>query len=138
MLTRLFTVAAFLSILSGAGIAQKLPDDCSKAAAPKQPLEVSVGGVKFTPKSVTLFDTGGMKVGDDEFDSYRLSLRSEDDLFAPLEANVTVIVRKGDRLEGRMFRKLPTKDTSRQPVVPKTDEVEVQGWQFKNQRAKAS
>ena len=136
MLKRHFVIAALLSILPGAGNAQKLPADCSKAAAPKQPLEVSISGVKFAPKSVTLWSAGGMKVGDDEFDSYRLSLRSEDDLSPPLEADVTVIVRKGDRIDGKVFRKLPIKDSSRQPMVAKSDEVEVQGWQFRNRPGK--
>ena len=136
MLTRSYIIAALLAILPGAGIAQKLPADCSKAAAPKQPLEVSVGGVKFTPKSITLRDEGGMKVGDDEFDSYRLYLRSEDDFSPPLEAGVTFIVRKGARIEGKVFRKLPIKDSSKQPMVAKSDEVEVQGWQFRNRPAK--
>ena len=117
----LFLAAAVLAALSSSGLAQPLPADCSKAAAPKQPLEVSVGGVKFTPKSITLRSMGGMKVGDDEFDSYRLLLRSEDEFSPPLEGDVTVMVRKGDRIDGKVFRKLPLKDSSKQPRVAKSD-----------------
>ena len=47
-------MAAIVAAMPFSGFAQQLPADCSKAAAPKQPLEVSVIGVKFTPKSVRL------------------------------------------------------------------------------------
>ena len=53
MSTRL-AIAAVLAVLPFAGFAQQLPADCSKAAAPKQPLNLSVLGTKFTPKSVRL------------------------------------------------------------------------------------
>ena len=45
------TLAAVFPLLAGA---QKLPDDCSSAAAPKQPVEASILGTKFTPKAVKL------------------------------------------------------------------------------------
>ena len=119
MLTRQCIVAAILALLPGAGIAQKLPDDCSAAAAPTQPVEVSVGGVKFTPKAVKLRSAGNMITGDEHFDMYQLSLRSEDNLSPPLEAEVAIIVRKGERIDGRVFRRLPTKDQAKQPSASK-------------------
>jgi len=135
-LKSLLVLVGALSV-SAAALAQKLPDDCSSAAAPKQPLEVSVLGTKFTPKAVKLRSAGYVKTGGEEFDSYQISLRSEDDLMAPLEADVTVIVPKGAKIEGRVFRRLATKDRSLQPSASKTQsELEVQGWGFKNRPAK--
>ena len=118
--------------------AQGLPDDCSSAAAPKQPVEVSILGTKFTPKSVSLRSTGYVKTENEEYDSYRLSLMSEDGVSAPLEVGVTVIVPKGAKIEGKVFRRLATKDRSKQPMASKGgSEVEVQGWSFMNRPAKA-
>lgn len=137
MLTRQCIVAAILVLLPGAGIAQKLPDDCSAAAAPTQPVEVSVGGVKFTPKAVKLRSMGNSTTGDEHFDMYQLALRSEDNLSPPLDAEVAIIVRKGERIDGRVFRRLPTKDQAKQPSASKKrTEIEVQGWSFKNRTAK--
>ena len=128
--------AAVLAALAPAtGLAQALPADCSSAAVPAQPVAISIGGTVFSPKSVKLVSAGGMSSGDEHFDTYRLSFRNEDDLFAPLEADVTVMVRKGQRLDGKVFRKLPVKDTSKQPA-PTSGLPEVQGWSMKNKNAK--
>jgi hypothetical protein len=127
-------IAAALA-LPCAGFAQTLPADCSAAAVPAHAVEVSIGGAKFAPKSIKLVSAGGMGMGDEKFDSYRLSLRNEDDLFAPMEATVTVIVRKGQRIDGKTFRKLPTKSIDKQPSAT-SGLPEVQGWSMKNKNAK--
>ena len=129
---------AFLAVLAGAfpgaGLSQALPADCSAAAVPSQPVEISILGARFAPKSIKLRSAGGITSGDEKFDTYYLTLRNEDDLFAPLEAEVAVIVRAGQRLDGKTFRKLPTKDTAKQPS-PTQGLPEVQGWSFKNRKA---
>jgi hypothetical protein len=129
----IFAVAAV--IFSGPGIAQTLPPDCSAAAVPAQPVAISIAGAQFAPKSTKLVSAGGMSMGDQQFDTYRLTLRSEDSLFAPLEGQVTVLVRKGQRVDGKVFRKLPTKSTDKQPS-PVSGLPEVQGWSLKNGPAK--
>ena len=138
MITRLCVIASFLALFPDTGVAQKLPDDCSAAKTPAQAVEVSVGGVKFAPKEITLFAAGGMTTGDEQFDSYRLTLQSEPDTsVAPLEATVTVIVPKGVRIDGRTFRRLATKDRDKQPSASKKQsELEVQGWSLKDRKAK--
>ena len=138
MNSRLLLIAMLAVVFPGGTVAQKLPDDCGSAAAPKQPVEASILGTKFTPKSVKLRSAGYVKTGGEEFDSYQLSLRSEDDLMGPLEADVTVIVPKGAKIDGKVFRRLATKDRSKQPSASKNQsEIEVQGWSFKNRPAKA-
>jgi len=131
MMLRFAGVGGLLAVIAGAAAAQALPADCSVAAAPKQALQVSVGGAKFTPKVVKLRGEGLRKYGDDEFDSYRLALRSEDDISPPMESEVVVIVRKGQGIDGRTFRRLPVKETRKQPA-PVEGLPEVQGWSFKD------
>lgn len=134
--TGLLAVVTGLTLAAEANAAQ-LPADCSTAAAPKQPIEVSVGGVKFAPKAIGLRFDGLRKMGDDEFDTYRLTLRNVDDIFAPLESEIVVIVRKGQQVDGKTFRKLPTKEIGKQPS-PIPGVPEVQGWSFKDREGKGN
>jgi hypothetical protein len=131
-------VAAVLAALPFTGFAQQLPADCSKAAAPKQPVEVSVLGARFTPKAVRLRLAGGMKSGDEQFDTYSLTFSSEENDFSPpLVADLAVLVKKGQRVDGKVYRKLAVKDTDKQPLA--TEGVpEVQGWSMKNRPTGAS
>lgn len=131
---RLAIVAALALATPCASFAQALPADCSAATVPAQPVAISIAGARFTPKSVKLVSAGGMATGDEKFDTYRLSFRNEDDLFAPMEAQVTVLLKQGQRVDGKTFRKLPTKDTGKQPS-PTSGLPEVQGWSLKNKTA---
>lgn len=130
--------AALATLVPVLAAAQKLPDDCSTAAAPKQPVEASILGTKFAPKVVSLRSTGYVKTEGETFDSYRLTLMSEESLSAPLEVGVKVVVPQGAKLDGKVFRLLATKERSRQPMAAKgSSELEVQAWSFKNRPAKA-
>ena len=132
------TLLAALALVPGAGFSQTLPADCSKASVPAQPVEISILGTKFSPKSIKLRSSGAMSAGDEHFDSYQLTFLNEDDMFAPLEADFAVIVRKGQSLDGKVFRKLPTKETSKQPSPSPTGGLpEVQGWSVKDRKAQA-
>ena len=121
----------FAAGFPGAAFSQALPADCSAATVPAQPVAVSVGGNKFAPKAVKLRNAGGMTYGDEAFDTYRLEFKSEDDFSPPLEGDVTVLVRKGQRLDGKVFRKLPVKETDKQPA-PTQGLPEIQGWSLKD------
>jgi hypothetical protein len=128
------TIAAVLLASPVLAVAQKLPADCSKAPAPRQPLEISAGGTKFAPKSVKLARAGDMTSGDEQFEMFRVTFESEQAFNPPLEAGVTVLVRKGQALDGKVFRQLAIKDTGKQPA-PSPGTPEVQGWSFKNRPA---
>jgi len=133
----IFIAAGIATIFSAPVPGQGLPADCSKATVPAQPLEISILGTKFAPRSIKLRSAGAMTSGDDQFDTYHLTFRNDDDIFAPLEAEVAVIVRKGQSLDGKVFRKLPVKETSKQPSPSATGGLpEVQGWSVKNRDAK--
>jgi hypothetical protein len=135
-LLSLAMAASFATIHSAPALAQALPADCSKATVPAQPLEISILGTKFAPKSIKLRSAGAMTSGDDQYDSYHLTFRNADDIFAPLEAEVAVIVRKGQSLDGKVFRQLPIKEISKQPSPNPGGQPEVQGWSVKNRDAK--
>ena len=137
MVSRILAVTGLMTIAPGVIAAQALPADCSTAAAPKQALEVSVGGAKFAPKAVKLRFDGLRKIGDNEFDSYRLALRSEDDMSPPMESEVVVVVRKGQSVDGKRFRMLPFKENSKQPALVE-GMPEVQGWTFKDRPGKGN
>lgn len=137
MSTRL-AVAAVLAASPFAGFAQQLPADCSKAAAPKQPLHLSVLGTKFTPKSVRLRPGNDITSGSEAFDGYRVSISNEESDFSPpLEVSISVIVKKGQPLDGKVFRKLAVKDIEKQPLATQ-GLPEVQGWSMKNRPVGAS
>ena len=138
MHARSIVVAAVLAVLPFAGFAQQLPADCSKAAAPKQPLEVSVLGAKFTPKSVRLHRGNDITQGSEAFDGYRLTISSDvDDFSPPLETTISVLVKKGQSLDGKVFRKLAIKEIGKQPMAAE-GLPEVQGWSMKNRPTGAS
>jgi hypothetical protein len=130
-LSALAAIPALALILPATAFPQALPADCSSAKVPANPVAVSIAGTKFTPKVVKLRDAGGMTYGDEAFDTYRLALRSEDELSPPLEAEFVVLVKKGQAIDGRTFRKLAVKDTDKQPA-PTKGLPEVQGWSLKN------
>ena len=123
--------AASVALFPVAGFSQALPADCSSATVPAQPVSVSIAGTKFTPKVVKLRDAGGMTYGEAAYDTYRLALRSEDELSPPLEAEFVVLVKKGQAIDGRTFRKLAVKATDKQPA-PTPGLPEVQGWSMKD------
>ena len=142
MPVRSVVVAAILAALPFSGFAQQLPADCSKAAAPKQPLEVSVIGVKFTPKSVRLRRGNDVTLGEgksaEAFDGYRLTISSDvDDHSPPLETDIEVVTKKGQRVDGRVYRQLAVKDNDKQPKATQ-GLPEVQGWGMKNRPANVS
>ena len=133
---RAATLLAVLAAMAPAGVAAELPADCSTAQPPAKPVEASVAGANYAPASVKLVAGGTMKSGDTEIEMWRLALRSEDSLFAPLSVTVTVAVPKGQSLEGKVFRKLPVKSTMDQPSVVK-GLPEVQGWSYEDRKAGA-
>ena len=134
--------AMMLAALPLAGSAQQLPADCSKAAPPKQPLEVSVLGTRFTPKTVRLRRGNDITQGEGQsaeaFDGYRLTISNEESDFSPpLEADIAVIIKRGQLVDGKVFRKLAIKEIGKQPLAGQ-GLPEVQGWSMKNRPASVS
>ena len=111
--------------------------DCSKGPIPAGPVEVSINGVAFKPAFVKLRRAGGLSSDGVELDKYTLEFMSEDDIFAKLSAEVSFLVPKGKKPDGRTFRRLP--DTTPFPKVSNVKQPaaaeglpEVQGWEMKD------
>jgi hypothetical protein len=131
-------IAATLAVAlaPAAAMAADLPADCSSARPPNKAVEASILGATYAPRSVKLTKTGTMKSGDAAFDTWRLALRSEDSIMAPLGMDVTVAVPQGAAVAGKLFRRLPTESISKQPAV--SDGLpEVQGWSYEDRKGGA-
>jgi hypothetical protein len=132
---RTVAAATLATLLTHAGAnAAGLPADCSSAKPPAKPVEVSILGTTYAPKSVKLVKAGTIKSGDVVIDTYRLTLRSEDSIMAPLGMDVTVAVPKGKALDGKVFRRVPSNEISKQPAVSE-GMPEVQGWSYEDRKA---
>jgi hypothetical protein len=123
-----------IALAHGGPSAAGLPADCSNAKPPAKPVEVSILGTTYAPKSVKLVKAGTIKSGDVVIDTYRLTLRSEDSIMAPLGMDVTVAVPKGKALDGKVFRRVPSNEISKQPAVSE-GMPEVQGWSYEDRKA---
>jgi hypothetical protein len=113
-----------------------MPADCSAAPAPSHPVSAVVAGSAFVPLP-KLVVAGGISSGDEggaAFDTYRLELDVNDEWEPPIEVDVTLLVPKGARLDGKTFRKLPIDDTESQPG-PEPGLPEVQGWSIEHDEA---
>jgi hypothetical protein len=128
-------IALFVfALLPAAGFAAGLPADCSSAKPPAKPVEISILGTTYAPTSVKLVKAGTMKSGDVVIDTWRLTLRSEDSVMAPLGLDVTVAVPKGQSVAGKVFRRVPSNEISKQPAVSE-GLPEVQGWSYEDRKA---
>jgi len=123
-----------ITLAHGGASAAGLPADCSSAKPPAKPVEISIFGTSYAPKSVKLVKAGTMKSGDTVIDTWRLTLRSEDSVMAPLGMDVTVAVPKGQALDGKVFRRVPSNEISKQPAVSE-GLPEVQGWSYEDRKA---
>ncbi len=87
--------------------------------------------MKFTPKVVRMEHYED--IGGDQTDTYKMWFRSTDAMLSPLEAEVAVIVRKGQRIDGKIFRQSPVEVSK--PPTPINGKPEIQNWAFKNRPA---
>lgn len=110
-----------------------MPADCSADPAPSHPISANVAGDAFAPV-VKLVSAGGISSGDEggpAYDTYRLELDVSDDWEPPIEVDTTLLVPKGEGLDGKTFRKLPLDDVGAQPG-PESGLPEIQGWSIEN------
>lgn len=116
----------------------KPPADCSLGPIPDQDLQVSIGTTVIAMPLVTLRQGGGMSSGEEgqegyeKFDGWRLEMTGAEEYADTLEAHVYVLVRAGEKLDGRSFRELPDKKTGEQPAVTEGT-PEIQGWGVKEE-----
>ena len=105
------------------------PSDCSKGPIPDRALELSVGTEKLPVPPITSLRNVGEITGDKAYDQYAVSFQDKD-MSAATEVRFTVLVPKGQRPDGKTFRKLPTLETKSQPAA-ESGLPEVQSWAVK-------
>ena len=107
----------------------KMSEDCSKGPIPDQALELSVGSEKLPVPPISSLRKTSEITGEKVYDQYALSVQDKD-MFATTEVRFTVLVPKGQRPDGKTFRKLPTLETKAQPAA-ESGLPEVQSWAVK-------
>ncbi len=112
--------------------------DCSQGPIPDQALQLTIGEMSTALPTATLRQGGGMSEGEEgspdyqEFDGWDLRLTAADATTDGLFASVAVLVRSGETVEGRTFRKLAGKDTGEQPATA-PGLPEIQGWEVRDE-----
>jgi hypothetical protein len=111
------------------------PANCSTGPIPDRALEFSIGAEKVPPPPLTrMRKISEMTTGGQTFDQYDVSVQDKD-IFANTEVSFSVLVPKGQQPDGRTFRKLPTRETAKQPG-PQEGLPEVQSWSVKDKSRK--
>jgi len=119
---------AFAALLVSAAQAAAMPADCSKANVPDGPVKGAVQGKPFVPTQAQLRSAGTMSQDHTVFDTYRLTFKRPEGDMRAATADVTFLVPKGKRPDGRTFRQVPG-GISDQPMASE-GLPEVQGWSF--------
>ena len=115
--------------MSGSALSQQ-PADCSAGPIPDQALELTIGSEKIPSLAwVSVRKISEMRLDDDVYEQYELTAQDKE-MFANFEAGFSVIVPKGERPDGKTFRRLPTSKTDAQPGPEGLPEV--QSWTVKH------
>lgn len=104
------------------------PAECSAAVPPAGPVKGDVLGkpVDMTTGFV-LVRNGITKINDGAYDAYRLEFASENEGSAELEFGISLIVRPGEKPDGKIFRAIAGKGLGEQPAAG-AGAPEIQGW----------
>lgn len=119
--SRLPTLLAvcLLLLVAPRALAEKPKLDCSTKPGPDKPVSLSIDG-NAQPLPVAEFALQqGMSVNEEEFEVFRVNLRDVEGLFSPVEVEFSVLVPKGQTVDGKTFRLLPVKDMEKQPTPVK-------------------
>jgi len=105
--------------------APKPPKDCSVDPAPDGKLVLHVDDAAYPLAVATIRSQQKMSIGDEDskesFEVFGLSLRDAESIFPPHQLEVSVMVRDGEKLDGRTFRRLPVDDMKQQPTPVKAE-----------------
>ncbi len=104
-------VAATITVVAAATTAVAGPagwvKDASRTPFPAQAARGTVAGKPFLVKAAQLARSGSMTFGDAKMDTYSLDLRTNDSIFPDAEANVSFLVKPGQKPDGKTFVRLP-------------------------------
>lgn len=116
-------------VLAVASAHAAMPKDCSTGPIPDEPATLSIGDTKVPLPVSDIVRAGSMSSGEGTptYVTWRLTLHDSANLFAPVEVDVTFLVKEGDTVDGATFRRVPSAETEDQPS-PEPGTPEVQGW----------
>jgi hypothetical protein len=110
---------------AAAADAPKPPKDCSADPAPDAKLVLHIDEKAYPLGVATIRSQQKMSIGDDDakesFEVFALSLRDAESIFPPHQLEVSLMVRDGEKLDGKTFRRLPVDDMKQQPTPVKAE-----------------
>jgi hypothetical protein len=116
-------------VLAATSAGADMPKDCSTGPIPDTPATLVIGTEKIPLPAAQIVEAGSMSSGDDSptYITWRLELHDSENIFAPVEVDVTVMVKEGQTYDGKTFRRVPSDEIADQPS-PEPGTPEVQGW----------
>jgi len=109
-------IAIAAGLATSTARAESVPTDCSKDAAPEGALTLKIGD-RAAPLTVArMRSQQEMSIDEESFEVFALSLRDAESISPPHEVAVSVMVKKGESLDGKTFRRLPVDDMKQQPT----------------------
>ncbi|MBI3676905.1 MAG: hypothetical protein HY243_09860 [Proteobacteria bacterium] len=121
-------MTAFALVIATPALAAGIAADCSKGPVPPGSAKGEIAHRVFVPEKATLRISGGMEMGDDKFNDWTLKFSKPEGDLDEAMADVTFLVAKGKKPDGRTFREVPG-DIDAQPKASE-GLPEVQGWSF--------
>lgn len=99
--------------------------DCSAETAPDGPLVLRIDDASIPLTVARMRSQQEMSIGEEpdqeSFEVFAFSLRDDESIFPAHEVSVSVMVTKGEKLDGKSFRRLPIDDMQKQPTPVKSE-----------------
>ena len=121
--SRIATTLGFCLLLAAApGAFAEAPKlDCSTKSGPDKPVSLSIDGNQQPLPVAQFAKQQEMSVDEESFEVFRVNLRDVEGLFSPVEVEASVLVKKGETVDGKTFRQLPVDDMKQQPSPVKAE-----------------
>ena len=99
--------------------------DCSAEPAPDGKLVLHIDDQAIPLTVATIRSQQKMGIGEEDakesFEVFGISLRDAESIFPAHQVEVSVMVREGEKLDGKTFRRLPVDDMKQQPTPVKAE-----------------
>jgi hypothetical protein len=115
--SRIATTLGFGLLLATAPVAfaEAPKTDCSTTPGADAPVTLSIDGNPQPLPVAEFAKQQEMSMDEESFEVFRVNLRDVAGLFSPVEIEASVLVKKGETVDGKTFRQLPTDDMKKQP-----------------------
>jgi hypothetical protein len=107
--------------------AEAVPADCSAAAPPNAPATGDVLGKPVDATNFVVTGAGTVTINGQALALYQIEFASDNEGTPDVEFRITLVAKPGERLDGKLFRRLPGQPSGEQPG-PSKGAPEIQGW----------